>query len=88
MEFSIEGQSGAAGFAPKALLDRAWNGAFETPPKGGNIVEPASASSGRIPVPVFFVIGYHAERNLGRARRHDRSIENWRIVSAMHVAGQ
>jgi hypothetical protein len=85
IEFPIKRQSGAAGFAPKALLDRTRNVSFESPPKRGNLVELARASGSCIPVPIFLLIGVYAERILGQASRPDRLMENGRIVSAMHV---
>ena len=84
MEFPFEGQGGATGFAPKAFLDRGCNIAFEYAPKWSCIVELARVVGGRIPDPVIVVIGVDGKRNRGHARRWDRLMENWQIVSAMH----
>jgi hypothetical protein len=84
IEFPIQRQGGAAGFAPKTLLDRACHGAFESPPKWGNTFELVQTGSSSIPVSIVLLIGVPSERHLNRARRRDRLMENWRIVSAMH----
>jgi hypothetical protein len=84
LEFPIKRQGGAAGFTPKTLLDWACHGAFESPPKWGNTFELARTGSSWIPVRICLLIGVPADRHLDRARRRDRLMENWRIVSAMH----
>jgi hypothetical protein len=87
IECSIKRQSGTAGFAPKVLLDGACHAALEGPPKWGDTVELVQNNGSRIPVPIFLVMRAYAERNLAHARRRDRLMENWRIVSAMHATG-
>jgi|SRR5579862_393322 hypothetical protein len=87
MKLSIKWQSETAGFAPQTLLDRAGHGAFESSPKWSNIIELARARGKQIPVTIHLLIGVYAERKLGHSRRRDPLIENWRIVSAMHMTG-
>jgi hypothetical protein len=76
MDFPIEGQCGAAGFAPKILLDRACGIAFEHPPKWSDLVKLTESMRRRTPVLIFAVTGARADGNSGWALGCDPVMAN------------